>query len=110
MNPETIILTILNEALNALTDSSLYKLADALIAGTATDEQLAEFTTLAHGQFDEHLGCMVDAVIDMAEHGVPHYAINHAIRTYVRKNDKREQEAVQRDASLNARYGKTAQQ
>lgn len=90
MNPEIIMISILNEVLNALNDSSLQKLADALIAGTATDEQLAEFTALAHGQFDEHLGCMVDAVIDMAEHGVPHYVINHAIRTYVRKNDARE--------------------
>ena len=70
-------------------------LAYALQSGTVTDDQMAEFTRLAHFRFDQNLGCMADTIVEMNEVGVPHYAINHAIRTYVRVCDKRETEAAE---------------
>lgn len=86
---------------------------DAVIAvnsGDPTPEQLAHCTNKIHRHFDEHDGCMVDTVREGAENGYPHYAMNHAIRTYVRAADLREakaQDAARDD--LNARYGKDAQ-
>jgi len=109
MNPETLLMMTLNSALKLLCGESIVTLANAIVDGNPTDEQLAEFTNLAHGEFDAYDGCMVHTIAEMAEGDIPHYAINHAIRTYVRACDKREAEAAERDSSHNARYGKKAQ-
>lgn len=95
MNPETlahVIVTALNDMEKMIQASTVdaEALAIALENDTATDEQMTEFTRLAHFRFDLNLGCIVDGVIEMCDNGVPHYAINHAIRTYVRAVDKRE--------------------
>ena len=102
MKPETLLAIVLN-----MPETSISSIAAAIIAGNATDEQLAEFTSIVHGEFDARDGCMAEVVTELYD--FPCYAIDHAIRTYVRACDKREAEMVERDASHNARYGKAAQ-
>lgn len=109
MNIETLLMMILNSVLDTLPELSIPAVTAAIVAGNATDEQLAEFTSIVHGEFDERDGCMVEVITELHNVDVPCYAINHAIRTYVRTCDKREAEAAERDASVNARYGKAAQ-
>lgn len=109
MKPETLLMIVLNSALGIVSEPSIRTMTAAILAGNATDEQLAEFTRIVHNEFDEYAGCMVEVITELHSVDVPCYAINHAIRTYVRACDKREAEMLERDASVNARYGKTAQ-
>jgi len=90
MNPETLINAVLDMVMATINGPHLAELTDAIIEGAPTDEQLAEFTVIVHGEFDKRDGCMIDTIVEMHEVGWPHYAIMHAIRTYVRKNDARE--------------------
>lgn len=76
----------------------------AVQSGDPTPEQLAHCTKEVHRKFDENDGCMVDTVREGTENGYPHYAMNHAIRTYVRATDLREAQAqaykISGDASV----------
>lgn len=102
MNPERLF-TIIVSALDRLTGTSLPSITHAVMNGEPTDEQLAVFTECVHNGFDLSDGCMIHVVTELAELDVPHYVINHAIRTYVRLNDKREAEAREDNVERAAR-------
>src|SRR3982751_1522459 len=95
MNPETLLMATLNSVLDMLFGYSVATIPRAIVDGNPTDEQLAEYTRMVHAEFDAYDGCMVVTIREMSEAGIPHYAINHAIRTYVRLCDKRETEKTE---------------
>jgi hypothetical protein len=84
------IFATLDQALRIVVGDPVADLADAIVGGNPTDEQLSAFTNIVHHEFDEHDGCMISTIKELAQVGYPHYALNHVIRTYVRLNDKRE--------------------
>lgn len=108
MNPDAFLSEIfatLDQALRIVVGDPIVEIAYAILAGNPTDEQLSVFTNAVHREFDEHDGCMISTIKEMADVGYPHYALMHVIRTYVRLSDKREQEAAEQEAAEQTRRG-----